>query len=356
LIWFEATSVAPDGRANPRQLLLSPASVGSFARLASATRSAAVRRFGPRHDPILVLQLTHSGRFSNPGGSPAPRRIACANPHLDVPGQSTSTWRDEELDALADVFVEAVALAAEAGFDAVDVKACHGYLLHELLGAYTRQASRYGGSFDNRARLLTGVIERARDRAPGVTLAARLNATDGIPYPYGFGMAPDGSLTTDLAEPLALVRRLQMAGCGLLNVTAGIPARVAHLGRPCDRMAGGGTPPPEHPLVGVTRLIDLAAAVQRETPQVPVVGTGYSWLRQFWPNVASAVIRDGMATIAGLGRGAFAYPDAPADLMEHGALDPKKCCVACSYCTELMRAQAPTGCVVRDYGVYRVRR
>jgi 2,4-dienoyl-CoA reductase (NADPH2) len=358
LIWFEATSVVPEGRANPRQLLLSRATLPSFAALVDATRRAATARFGLRHQPFLVLQITHSGRFSNPRGPAAPgrRRIACANPHLDIPGEAAEVWRDEELDALVDVFVEAIALATDAGFDAVDVKACHGYLLHELLGAHTRTDSRYGGAFENRARFLTEVVARTPRHTPGAAIAVRLNATDGIPHPFGFGMAPDGSHEMDLAEPLALARRLAGAGCRLLNVTAGIPAQLPHLGRPFDRTAGGGPAPPEHPLVGVARLLRLAAALQQEVPEVPMVGTGYSWLRQFWPHVAAAVLEERMAGLVGLGRGAFAYPDAPLDLMERGVLDPRKCCVACSYCTELMRRQEATGCIVRDHVVYRTKR
>jgi 2,4-dienoyl-CoA reductase-like NADH-dependent reductase (Old Yellow Enzyme family) len=167
-------------------------------------------------------------------------------------------------------------------------------------------------------------------------------------------MATDGSTAADPTEAHALVRRLVASGCCLLNVTAGIPARLPHLGRPFDRPAGGGLPPPEHPLVGVTRLIALAESVQRETPHVPVVGTGYSWLRQFWPHVAAAVVRQGRAGLVGLGRSAFAYPDAPLDLLRRGALDPRKCCVTCSHCTELMRTRDRTGCVVRDHELYKV--
>ena len=102
----------------------------------------------------------------------------------------------------------------------------------------------------------------------------------------------------------------------------------------------------------MVRLIDLAARAQRSTPDLPVVGTGYSWLRHFLPRVAAAVIAAGDASIVGVGRGAFAYPDAPRDLMARGEFDQARVCVACSGCSELIRNGRPGGCIVRDRKVY----
>jgi len=352
LIWFEATAIAPGGRANRRQLMLTRRTLPAFRRLALVTREAAAGSLGGGHRPVLVLQLTHSGRFSfrDPG---APVRVACANPHLDIPDQPSAPWTDDELDGLADQFAEATALAGEAGFDLVDIKACHGYLVHELLGAHTRLHSRYGGSFDNRIRFLAEAIVRSTARTGPGFIAVRMNATDGIPHPWGFGTGPGEGPAVDLREPCELARRLAAAGTALLNVTAGIPARVPHIGRPFDRAAGGGPPPAEHPLVGVERLLRVTEAIQHAVPATPVVGTGYSWLRAFWPQVGAAVVAGGGAAAVGLGRGVFAYPDAPLDLLRRGQLDPSKCCVACSSCSELMRARVPTGCVVRDHARYR---
>ncbi len=352
LIWFEATSVVPGGRSNPHALMLTRDTLPAFRGLVQATRAAA-EALGAAHRPFLVLQLTHAGRFSYQTG-PAPVRRAFTNPHLDPPttGGAAAVWADADLDALQDAFLDGVRLAAEAGFDAVDVKACHGYLVNELLAAHARTGSRYGGSFENRCRFLLEVVTRARAAVPGVRMAVRLNASDCVPHPYGFGMAADGSDAVDLTEPLALVRELSARGCCLINVTAGMPRSAPHIGRPFDRPAAGGGVPAEHPLVGEARLIRLAGAIQQACAPVPVLGTGYSWLRQFWPNVAAGVVRRRMAMAIGLGRGAFAYPDAPRDLMTRGALDPKKCCCTCSRCVEMMRRRVATGCAVHDCGVY----
>jgi 2,4-dienoyl-CoA reductase-like NADH-dependent reductase (Old Yellow Enzyme family) len=349
LIWVEATGIAPDARANSRQLCITPATWPGFRSLVEVARAAARQRFGPKHDPYLVLQLTHSGRFSRtaPAGG---RRIACASPYLDR--EPLPAWTDGQLDGVAGAFVTAARLAARAGFDAVDIKACHGYLLHELLGAHTRANSRYGGPFENRTRLLLDIVSAVGGEVPEAAVAVRVSATDGVPFPYGFGVPPDGSAGIDLDEPKRLVHLLRGAGCALLNVTAGIPTIGPHLNRPFDRPVAGTAASPEHPLAGVSRLLALAAALQAEVPSVPVVATGFSWLRQFWPPVAAGLLKSGGAQFAGVGRGMFAYPDAPAALMARGTLDAVKCCIACSRCTELMRMGSTAGCAVRDHPLY----
>jgi 2,4-dienoyl-CoA reductase-like NADH-dependent reductase (Old Yellow Enzyme family) len=222
-----------------------------------------------------------------------------------------------------------------------------------LLSAYTRTNSFFGGDFKGRIRLLLDILKLIRRTTPQIACAVRLNAMDGIPYPYGFGMAKDRSAKTDLTEPLQLQKLLIDAGCVLLNITAGIPFYVPHIGRPFDHPVRGSKYPDTHPMCSVASLIHLAAAFQKIRPSLPVVGTGYSWLRHFWPNVGAAVIAHDGASLIGLGRSAFAYPDAPADLLEFGKLDPAKCCIACSCCTELMRNRQIIGCVIRDRSIYK---
>ena len=352
LIWFEACSVSAAGRSNPRQLHLTDKTLGAFERLVEMTRAVARDRFGSSSNPYLVLQLTHSGRFSKKESRAKPK-VAYFNPIFDPSPDDVDVYRDEELDAIREQFVATAILAQQAGFDAVDVKACHGYLLHELLSAFTRTDSKYGGGFECRTRLMLEIVEQIRTFAPRLASAVRLNATDGIPYPYGFGVAKSGGAEPDLSEPLRLHQVLMDAGCAVLNVTAGVPAYTPHIGRPFNRAPRGARPAEIHPLVGVDSLIRWAAVFQKAQPSLPVVGTGYSWLQRFWPHVGAAVIAQKDACFIGLGRSSFAYPDAPLDLVTRGKLDPAKCCTACSRCTELMRNGQVAGCVVRDPSIYK---
>lgn len=351
LIWFEATSVVPEGRSNPRQLWLHRNNGLGFARLVERTRKEAKRSLGSGHDVCCVLQLTHSGRYSKPEGTLQPQ-VASYNPILDGDREDLHVLADEELDVLQDVFVDTAYLAAQAGFDGIDIKACHGYLANDLLAAFGRQDSRYGGSFDNRVRFLEELVQRLHHEVPQLNIAVRLSAFDGLPFPHGFGVSKDESERVDLQEPIKVVTRLFKGGCSLLNITAGIPFLKPHIGRPFDRPVRGSPIPEEHPLEGIARLISMTALFQKEFPGLPVVGTGYSWLRRFFPNVGAAVLQNGLAGFIGLGRSAIAYPEAPLDLMEKGKLDPKKTCISCSRCTEMMRMGGVAGCVMRDEEIY----
>jgi 2,4-dienoyl-CoA reductase (NADPH2) len=350
LIWCEATAVRADGRSNRAQLLLTKETLGGFARLVEETRAAAKKKWGPGHDPLLVLQLTHSGRFSRPDGTPRPL-IVQNNPHLDplrdIPPDAPLV-SDDELAAIRDDFVEAADLAASAGFDAVDIKACHGYLVSETLAAHGREDSRYGGPFENRTRLLLEIVRRIRDEAPRLLITSRLSATDAVPFPYGFGMDPDAQDRIDLGEAKTLAGLLVRAGVRFLALSLGIPAWRPHIGRPFDRPVPGGPVPAEHPLEGVARHVAAATEIQRSSPRTAVLGAGISWLRALGPGVAAAMVAAGRSAAFGLGRGALAYPDFAADLIRHGRLSPRKICTTCSLCSLLLRRQERVGCVLRD--------
>lgn len=351
LIWFEAVSVAPEGRSNPRQLWLHDKNVDSFSRMVEQTRQVARHTFGSRHEPYLVVQLTHSGRYSRPDGQIVPR-AAAYNPYLDKDKDKIHILTDAELAAIQEKLVSAAGLALKAGFDAVDIKACHGYLINDILAAFKRKKSRYGGSFENRSRFLTETIERIRAEVPGLEVAVRLSLWDAVPYPYGFAANRSDPKEPDLAEPARLITMLKECGCRLINVTMGNPYRDPSTGRPFDRPLPGSSEPDEHPLESISRIINNTAVLQKKIPQLSFVGTGYSWLRQFWPYLAAGVIAANQAYFIGLGRSSTAYPDAPRELMEGRKLSPSKTCIACSRCTELMRCGGPTGCVIRDKEIY----
>jgi 2,4-dienoyl-CoA reductase (NADPH2) len=351
LIWFEATSVLPEARSNPHQLYIHKENADSYKRLVADVKDAARHTCG--HDVVMVLQLTHSGRYSKPSGVPAPI-IAHHSEVLDSRhnlGPDYPLVTDEYLDRLQDRYVEAARLAAAAGFDGVDVKSCHGYLLSEILASHTRQG-RYGGSFENRTRMLRETLARISQEVPQVFVATRLNAFDAYRYPYGWGVDRNDFLKPDLAEPLELVGLLEKIGISVLNVSIGNPYFNPHVGRPYDFPIKGSDVPDEHPLFGLARFVEVYSAIQKKYPSLPVVGSGLGWLRQFMPLVAAALVRQGSATLIGQGRGMFAYPDSVNDILTKGEMDPAKCCVTCSACTQIMRDGGRTGCVVRDKEVY----
>ena len=353
LLWFEATAVVEEGRANPRQLWLHPGSAAAFASLVEDSRRAAREALGEAHRPFLVLQLTHSGRYSRPGRNPGPI-IAHHSPYLDPLQKLPPDYpliSDSELEQLEDRYVEVAALAQRAGFDAVDIKACHRYLVSELHASFTREG-RYGGTFENRSRFLRNVVAKIRESVPGLPVTSRLNVYDAMAHPYGFGVDREDPAKPDLEEPVALVRSLRAMGAPLVNITIGNPYYNPHVNRPFDLPTTGGAIPTESPLVGVARFIEIVRHFQRKFPDMLVVGGGYSWLRQFFPNVAAASVRDDWVSLVGVGRMAFAYPDFARDLADRGRLDPERVCVACSACTQIMRDGGRSGCVPRDAEIY----
>ncbi len=355
LLWFEATAVVPEGRANPRQLYLHKDNSDAFRELLDSSLREARKGGGEEFRPLTVLQLTHSGRYSRPDGSRAPV-IAFPDPLLD-PGTGVAAGQqpitDAELEQLMDKFVDAAILARDIGFDAVDLKHCHRYLPSELLAAHTRQG-RFGGSLENRTRFLLELVDRIKEATgDSLIITTRLNVYDGHPYPYGWGVKPEeGSTEVCLDEPLWLVRQLADKGIKLINVTAGNPYYTPHINRPFDIALPGGYTPPEHPLAGVNRLVQITRKVQETVPEVLVLASGYSWLRQFFPNAGAYSLRHGWASLIGVGRQAFAYPSFARDLLETGGLAPEQCCITCSRCTQIMRTGGQAGCPVRDREVY----
>ena len=354
LLWSEAIAVTPEARANPRQLRLTEKTRDDFARLMDTIRETARQKMGEDHRPVVIAQLTHSGRYSKPQGEPAPL-IPQHDPHRDArmdldPDHPVLT--DEYLDQLVEKYVRAARLAFDVGFDGVDIKSCHGYLINEMFGCRRREG-KYGGSFENRTRFLLDVVEAIHDElGKDKLVTTRMGIYDATPYPYSWGVSPEDPGKPDLTEPKRLVGELVDRGVSLLNVSMGNPYYNPHVNRPFDRPVEGGYESPEHPLEGVARLISLAGEVQQAYPRLAVVGSGYSWLRDLLPYVAAGTRNEGLATFIGCGRMAFAYPDFARDLLERGEMDREKVCISCSACTQIMRDGGRTGCVVRDSDVY----
>ncbi|NMA94838.1 MAG: flavin oxidoreductase/NADH oxidase [Clostridiales bacterium] len=347
LLWLEASAVVNEGRANPRQLYICQENRDEFKKLLDNIRSAGEEEFGRR--PYTVVQLTHSGRYSRPKDKPAPI-IAAKNPYLDkFLADGYRIISDDELKRLEDKFVEGAVLAKELGFDAIDVKSCHRYIISELLSAFTRDGE-YGGSFENRTRFLLNIVDKVRDRlGDGIEISLRLNVYDAIAYPYGFGVSEDSLEVPDLKEPIELVKMLSDRGVRLINLTTGNPYYNPHVNRPYDI---GPYLPREHPLRGVARMLGIIRDIQSAVPEMAVISTGFSWLRHLAPYIAAGGIEDNWFKLAGFGRQAFAYPDFARDILEKGEMEPRKCCISCSKCTEIMRDGGRTGCVIKDAKVY----
>jgi 2,4-dienoyl-CoA reductase-like NADH-dependent reductase (Old Yellow Enzyme family) len=382
LIWGEATAIADEGRMNPRQLWLNDRTAGDLETMLAGCRTAHREQFGSDAQLIVGLQLTHSGRYSF-----RKPLVATHDPILDPFTLDKSTGRpldasypllsDDDLKRIEDQFVAAARLAEKIGLDFIDLKQCHRYLLSELLAAKNRPGA-YGGSLENRTRLIRNILGRIRSETPRLLLASRMNAYDGIPYrgegtgeefigqpcPHelplqtAFGTNPRNHLEEDLSEPLEVARMLRDAGLGLLSITMGNPYANPHVVRPAEFPPVDGYHCPEHPLHGVARHFRIARQIQAAIPKIPVIGGGYSWLQDYALGAAAANIAAGHVALIGLGRAALSHPEFARTAQETGSLNRKLVCRTFSYCTGLMRAknhplgQFPTGCPPFDKEVY----
>jgi NADPH2 dehydrogenase len=370
-IWGgEAVAVLAEGRANPNQLCGPVCGRGGFSTLLDTLRSAHREAHGTTDDLLVALQLTHSGRFSKPTPAGRRPRIAYHHPLLDArhgvdPADAGCVLTDDDVERLIDAYVAAARDAAAAGFEMVDLKACHGYLVHEFLSA-RRRTGRFGGDFAGRTRLLRTLVERVRGECPGLLVGVRLSLFDTVPWhkvddhgepfpftahlPYdcGFGVDEADPLAIDLAEPIRLLEMLRDLGVASVNLSAGSPYTVPHIQRPAAFPPSDGYPPPEDPLIGVWRQIEAAARAKAAVPGLVLVGSGYTYLQEFLPHAAQAVVRAGWIDVVGLGRMVLSYPNLPADVLAGRGLARTSICRTFSDCTTAPRNGLRSGCYPLD--------
>lgn len=348
IIWYEATAVLNEGRANPRQLFINDKNLDELKHSVEEIKETGLKENG--FEPVIIMQATHSGRYSKPNGTPAPL-IAYNNPIFEKnnPISSEHIVSDEYLDRVNEALVNGAYLAQKAGFDGADIKCCHRYLNSELLSAYEREG-KYGGSLENRTRLLRESIKGAIEICDkNFIVTSRLNIYDGFPYPYGFGVNKENGIEMDLTEPVWLIKNLYNLGVELINITMGNPYFNPHVNRPFTK---GPYTDEEHPLQGVARILNGTSVIKENIPDMKIVCSGITYLGTVAPNVVSAFIRQGKFDFAGFGRTAFAYPDYAKDILNKNSMDKNKCCLCCSKCTEIMRSGGTPGCVIRDNETY----
>lgn len=218
MVIAEATAVSPEGR-------ISPEDVGLWndqQRDAWMPVTAAIRARGA----VAAVQLAHAGRkastwspFSGHRGTvpPADGGWQSVGPSADAyPGYSAPLALDADgIDRVVSDFAAAAVRAQDAGFEAIEIHAAHGYLLHQFLSPLSNdRTDAYGGSLENRARLLMRVVEAVRAAVPGIPLLVRFSATD----------AADGGWNVD--ETSTVAQWAAERGASFFDISSG--GLVAH--------------------------------------------------------------------------------------------------------------------------------
>ncbi|MEO7779885.1 MAG: NADH:flavin oxidoreductase [Fibrobacteria bacterium] len=379
LLWgMEAVAVRADGRANPSQLMANPGTMAELADAAHQALEAHAQSFGTASDVLWGLQLTHSGRFCRPRDKKKLEpKLAYAhpllNPKFGLP-MDYPVLSDDDIKDLIEHYVQAARLADQAGVPFVDIKQCHGYLGHEFLSARTRKGKYGGETLAERSTFAREIIAGIRQVAPRLILGVRLSAFDFVPfkpdpelasggnlgpgtpedysaclpYKYGFGVDKENPVQYDLAETAQYLNLLKAWGVAIVNISAGSPYYNPHIQRPALFPPSDGYQPAEDPIINVERQIQVVRKLKAAVPDMPLVSSGLTYLQEYMPQVAQALLRQGWTDFAGMGRMVLSYPRIVADSLEKGSLDTKYICRTFSDCTTAPRNGIKSGCYPLD--------
>ncbi len=169
-----------------------------------------------------------------------------------------------------------------------------------------------------------------------------------LPYVYGFGVNETDPVQYDLTETCVFLELLRELDIRLVNITAGSPYYNPHIQRPAIRPPSDGYAPPEDPLVGVARQINVVKYLKASFPDLVFVGTGYTYLQEYLPHVAQYYLRHQHVDSVGIGRLVLTYPHFFVDATTKGALDARIICRTLSDCTTGPRKGLPSGCYPLD--------
>jgi len=280
LIIAEATGVVPEGRITPHCCgMWNDTQRDAWARVVD---------FGHQMGAAMGIQLGHAGRKGSAwwdfagrgmgsvpaaeGGWPTIAPSAIAFPGYETPKAATI----DDIKAVVAAFADAARRTDQAGFDAIELHAAHGYLLNEFLSPLTNhRTDEYGGDFAGRTRLLLEVCDAVRTGWPaGKPLIVRISATEWV----------DGGWSTD--DSVALVPLLRDHGVDFIDVSTGgnVGARIE---------------------TGPGYQVPVAAAVRQAGLPVSAVGLITE------PAQAQKVLDDGAADVIEIGRAALRQPGWP---------------------------------------------
>ncbi|MGE0074691.1 MAG: hypothetical protein AB7S52_05655 [Sphaerochaetaceae bacterium] len=317
IIVIEALSIDAESLARKDQMVINREHLDGFKTLVSEMKKA---------DPnsIILFQITHSGRKS---GKAFSHPTAMYDPQEGEHQLTTG-----ELDEIQRKFVDAVLLAEEAGADGVDFKLCHGYLGCEMLRPANIRDDKWGGSFENRTRLLRESVAqiRARLTRDDFLLGSRISYYEGIRGGCGTASADDA--VEDLTEMDEVIRLMASLKLDYLNVSAGIPGLTSEITRPTNTSRWF--------YLHQFRYARRAKAIAGD---MKVFGSAYSVLQEESMAAAEENLVRGDADFIGWGRQTLADPLFPSRVIGGKDVDY---CKLCSGCSKLMVKQEQVECII----------
>jgi len=272
---------------------------------------------------LVGMQLHHSGREMDdpiPGVTIEPVAASSIPSPVgrSVVPRELLLW---EIEELIQRHIEMNVFIQKAGFDFIEVKACHGYLFSGFISPHTnRRTDKFGGDLKGRARIVLEIIRRTKDTlGSDFVVGCRFNGTDYM----------EGGLTESDAPDLA--RLLEEAGADYVSVSAGIPGSYPT------------SIPPYY--IKEACFSDLAASVKRAV-KVPVIAVG----RITDPFVAERILQNGIADLVAIGRGLLADPELPKKALA-GDMDDIRKCMSCNQgCFDISMGESNTCLVNPELG------
>ena len=252
-------------------------------------RFKALARRGSVNNAHLWLQLGHAGAMADASIS-TPKGPSA----LDLQGLTCGAFSLEEIKSLPEEFARTAVLAKELGFGGVELHAAHGFLLSQFLSPlFNKRTDAYGGSLENRMRLVLEVVDSVRRAVgPHFPVGLKLNATDQL----------EGGFQQD--ETLAVVAALDNTGVDLIDISGG----TYFPGAPSSSDRAGSGP----------YFLDFAERARAKT-NIPLMVTGGFKTQQ----QAEAAIAGGKADLVGLARALVVDPDLPKKWVTGHAADPQ---------------------------------
>lgn len=291
-------------------------------------------------DQIVSLQPNHSGSISDARFSSIIRTYEAKSEDKDnTPGK---LLMDADVEPIINGFVEAAVIAYNAGANMVDVKCCHGYLLGQFLRPANigREGWSYGGSFENRMKIVNEIITRirARVRDKRFKIMVRFSFFEGDDIRGGIGAKGPDSMEFHASEPMEMIKGFVSSGADIINLSAGIPKfNAAKWVRPVKK------PLEQHSDMLHYHHIRFAKYVRDMLKasghgEVAIIGSGFSALKEDAEERANLAIGRGCIDMAGFGRQTLAGNNR---------------CLLCSGCSRLLATHRPVGCVIHQ-PLYRI--
>ena len=307
IIITEATAISPDAKPTSNALCLYNKEHLKSLKI--------LPKIFEKNNVYPAIQLIHAGGQANPdftGHEPhSPSEMDAV---MTGTGHPSRELEVDEIKEIKDNFIKSAVLAKKAGFKAIELHQAHGYLLHEFLSEHTnKRKDKYGGSIENRMRLVLEIIKGIQKEVPDITLGTKISGEDYL---------KDG-LNENINKIIVPV--LEKAGLKYFHVTAGIYE----------------TSKLKHEAMGKGEFFKYAKGIKNMV-KCPVIGVGK--VKDL--DTAEKYLLDGCCDMVSIGRGQIADPHMVIKIKNNL---PFNRCQDNRWCSYLSRGKQSMDCPQRKF-------